>query len=75
VYVWAPRTLAHLTPSDWQSLPEIVNRLVSEGLEVVAYHHDQPWLDVNDEDDRARAEALLRDDPVAFGIDPEWIVP
>lgn len=75
VYLWEPTALQLLPDSEWNALPDLVNHLVAIGRDVAVYHHDEPWLDVNDEADRVRAETLLRDDPIAFGVEPEWIRP
>lgn len=73
VYLWTPKALARVRTDDWEALPDLANRLVAEGLEVRAYQHDEPWLDVNEEADRVLAEEMLRNDPVAFGLDREML--
>ena len=75
VYLWSPAALARLGAGDYEALPDVANRLIAAGCQVLAYHHHEPWLDVNDADDLAVAEGMLRDDPVAFGIDPNLVRP
>lgn len=75
VYLWAPVALQRVPSADWASFPDLVGRLIAAGVDVRAYHHDEAWLDVNDEADVALAEEMLRNDPVAFGLDRELLHP
>lgn len=73
VYLWSPTALQRVPNSDWLTLPELANRFVADGLTVCAFHHEDAWFDVNDEADRLVAERMLRNDPVAFGLEPELL--
>jgi NDP-mannose synthase len=58
--------LARLRPTRFAMLPGLVGELLGEGAPVVAYHHDAPWVDVNDLTARARAEDLVGRRPDLF---------
>lgn len=40
-------------------VPELTTRMLDAGHAVRAYHHDAPWIDVNEPDDLVRAAALV----------------
>lgn len=48
-------------------VPELVARALDAGLAVRTFEHEASWIDVNDEEALARAEARLAEDPDAFG--------
>jgi mannose-1-phosphate guanylyltransferase len=47
-------------------LPELTARLIAAGRQVVAYQHADPWIDVNEPADIARAAALIAAHPDRF---------
>jgi NDP-mannose synthase len=46
----------------------LVNRLLAERLPVAAYHHEAPWIDINDSTAIARAEELVVRYPERFDV-------
>ncbi len=69
-YVFEPRVIHVFEQRDWTQIPDLVNQSIERGLDVVEYFHQRPWIDVNDAVDLASAREMLRNDPVAFGVDP-----
>ncbi len=67
-YVMQPEVMALAAPGEWLGFPELARRAIDAGLSVLECFHQEPWLDVNDEDDLQAAEALLANDPAAFGL-------
>jgi NDP-mannose synthase len=51
--------LASLQPGESVGLPAFTNRLLSKGAEVRAFHHNAPWIDVNDLAAAEHAEVLV----------------
>jgi GTP:adenosylcobinamide-phosphate guanylyltransferase len=51
--------LAAFEPGEMVGLPAFANRLLAKGAVVRAYHHDAPWIDVNDLAAAKQAEALV----------------
>jgi len=72
-YLVEPVVPVLLEKGEWLSFPDLVTRALDARLEVVEFFHCEPWLDINDEEDLSRARDMLRKDPVAFGIDPDWL--
>ncbi|MBK8977788.1 MAG: nucleotidyltransferase family protein [Planctomycetes bacterium] len=72
-YLFAPTALRLLDEPRWQPFPALVHRALGAGLRLTTYHHDAPWLDVNDAADLAAAERMLGEDPVGFGLDPRQL--
>jgi mannose-1-phosphate guanylyltransferase len=68
-YAIEPDVLALVRPNEWLGFPALVQRALAAGLDVREAHHVEPWIDVNEAADLARAEELLASDPVAFGLD------
>jgi 8-oxo-dGTP pyrophosphatase MutT (NUDIX family) len=56
-----PRSLAAIEGR--AALPELTARLIDAGLRVLAFHHDAPWIDINEPSDIERAAALIGTDP------------
>lgn len=69
-YLIAPDCLHLLAQSTFTSLPEFTNLAIERGHKVVEFHHDAPWIDVNDAHDLRRAQHMFDEDPIAFGIHP-----
>jgi NDP-sugar pyrophosphorylase family protein len=69
-YVVSPGSLSICEPSVYSPLPDFVNLAIEGGKRVIEFHHDAPWIDVNDEADLIRAQTMFEEDPVAFGIHP-----
>jgi len=67
-YALEPAVVALVQRNTWTSIPDLVRRAVQSSALVVEDPHDAPWIDVNDALDLAAAEALVADDPRAFGI-------
>lgn len=70
-YFVEPAVLALMARKEWLAFPTLVRRALEAGLPVVDYFHAEPWLDINDQDDLVQAAEMLRQDPAAFGIDPD----
>jgi NDP-sugar pyrophosphorylase family protein len=51
---------------DTLGLDELTERLIARGGDVRAFHHDAPWIDVNEPADVARADALVAAAPERF---------
>jgi NDP-sugar pyrophosphorylase family protein len=65
--VIGPRCLELCPPCVFTPFPEFVREAVRRGRRVVEFHHDKPWIDVNDGADLRCAERMFEDDPVGFG--------
>ncbi len=61
-YVLSPRAL-DLLSGERTDLPELVNQLLARGELVGSFHHQAPWIDVNDAAAVVRAEALIAAHP------------
>jgi len=68
-YAIEPAVLALVERDEWLAFPTLVQRALAAELVVREDHHLEPWIDVNEAGDLARAEELLASDPVAFGLD------
>lgn len=68
VYLMEPPVLSLVAPGERLQLPDLVQRALAAGLTLLAYPHDEPWLDINDEGDLATAREMLARDPAAFGL-------
>jgi NDP-sugar pyrophosphorylase family protein len=68
-YLVEPRILEQLEPGHALGFPELARRSIASGCRVIEFHHREPWIDVNDARDLAQAEAMLREDPGAFGLE------
>jgi NDP-sugar pyrophosphorylase family protein len=66
VYVLGPVALAAIPRGEPVGASDLVNRLLSSGARVGAYEHASPWIDVNDLEAVARAEALVAAHAEAF---------
>jgi len=71
VYVLEPFVLSRVPPGIRFDLPDLVGRLLSDGLDVVGYLHPGYWLDIGRPDDYQQAQEdaskiqrLLLNDPV-----------
>jgi NDP-sugar pyrophosphorylase family protein len=67
VYLLSPAAIAAIPRGVPTGASDLVNRLLSAGARVGAYEHGAPWIDVNDLEAVARAEALVGSHPEAFG--------
>jgi NDP-sugar pyrophosphorylase family protein len=67
-YALEPDVLALIEAPGWLGFPALVRRALDARLCVREFHHDRPWLDVNDAQDLARAEEMVAQDPAAFGL-------
>ena len=68
-YLIEPSVLALLQRPEWLGFHTLARRVIQAGLRVVEWFHAEPWLDVNDADDLARAHEMIERDPAAFGLD------
>jgi NDP-mannose synthase len=59
ISVLGSEALGHFDPGETVGLPAFANRLLECGAPVRAYHHDAPWIDVNDLKAVEQAEALV----------------
>lgn len=64
LYVLSNRALRAIGPGEPIHAPELVNRLVQRGDYVAAFRHRAWWIDVNDENALALAEAALGPKPL-----------
>lgn len=53
-------------------ISELVLRLIAQGRHVAPFRHQAPWIDVNDQVQAARAEALVAAHFEAFGL-PQFV--
>ena len=67
VYALGPAAIAAIPKGTPTGASDLVNRLLSSGARVGAYEHRAPWIDVNDVEAVARAEALVAAHPEVFG--------
>ena len=73
IYLLEPPILALCRQKEWLQFPHLVKQAIDVKLKVLEHYHTEPWLDVNDEGDLARAREMFLEDPVAFGIDPDLV--
>lgn len=66
IYVLGPRALAAIPPDRPIGASALVRACLDAGQHVRQHPHAARWVDVNDADALARAEALIREDPEAF---------
>ena len=66
VYLLGPAAVAAIPRGEPMGASDLVNRLLASGARVGAYEHASPWIDVNDVEGVARAEALVAAHPEAF---------
>jgi NDP-mannose synthase len=59
VFVLSPAARSRLPSGERSEVSWLVNRLLAERLPVAAYHHEAPWIDINDTAAIARAEELV----------------
>lgn len=59
ISVLGREALGNLDPGETVGLPAFANRLLDNGAPVRAYHHNAPWIDVNDLAAVERAEVLV----------------
>jgi mutator protein MutT len=64
VCVLGPRAMAAIQGR--AALPELTAGLIGAGLRVLAFHHDAPWIDINEPADIERAAALVGAHPARF---------
>jgi mutator protein MutT len=64
VCVLGPRALAAIEGR--AALPDLTARLIDAGLRVLAFHHEAPWIDINEPADIERAAALVAAHPARF---------
>ncbi|MFL5321532.1 MAG: NDP-sugar synthase [Myxococcaceae bacterium] len=58
-YVLGSEALARVKRGERLDVPELVQRLLDEGLPVAAFEHEAPWIDVNDEAALEKAQQLF----------------
>jgi len=58
-YVLSRRAIAFIPETGATSIPQLFERLRTNGERIAAYEHDAPWIDVNDRAAVLRAEALV----------------
>lgn len=58
-YVLGRAALDRLRPGARLDAPELMNELIHGGETVVAYPHEEPWIDINDEEALFEAESLF----------------
>jgi NDP-mannose synthase len=68
VFVLSPAARSLLPPGERTEVAWLVNRLLAERLPVAAYHHEAPWIDINDTGAIARAEQLVATHPERFDV-------
>jgi NDP-sugar pyrophosphorylase family protein len=73
IYLIEPTVLALLEKREWIGFPDLAQRAIASGRRVLEFFHQDTWIDVNDAEDLAAAEEILRRDPVAFGLDPSQV--
>jgi NDP-sugar pyrophosphorylase family protein len=72
ITVLAPPALELLPGNRPSGLVDLTVRLLDLGLPVAAFHHDCPWLDVNDAAAVARAETLVQAHSAHFSHLRDW---
>lgn len=55
VYVFSPEAIAYVAPGERLDLPELIERLLGDGVQVHAYPHEGYWLDIGQPPDYAQA--------------------
>jgi NDP-sugar pyrophosphorylase family protein len=68
VFVLSPAARSLLPAGQRTEVSWLVNRLLAERLGVAAYHHEAPWIDINDSTAIARAEELVVRYPERFDV-------
>ena len=68
VFVVSPAARSLLPLGERTEVSWLVNRLLAERLPVAAYHHEAPWIDINDTAAIARAEQLITAHPERFDV-------
>jgi len=68
VFVLSPAARSLLPAGQRTEVSWLVNRLLAERLRVAAYHHEAPWIDINDSTAIARAEELVIRYPERFDV-------
>lgn len=58
-YLLGRAAIERLRPGARRDAPELMNELLEAGETVLAYAHQEPWIDVNDEAALFQAESLL----------------
>ncbi len=71
IYCIEPRLIALLKRGEVLPFPDLVQRALAAGMVVMEHHHQEPWIDINDEDDLNTGYAMVARDPAAFGLDPD----
>ena len=70
-YLVGPKILKLIERKEWIPFPKIVKKAIDLGLKVMDFHHNYSWIDVNDSNDLKKAEEMLKQDPIAFGLSEE----
>lgn len=73
IYIIEPRLIALVDKGEAVPFPELVQRALASGMRILEYHHQEPWLDINNEDDLTTGYAMLVKDPASFGLAPDEI--
>lgn len=61
-YVLDRRAMLAISPGERVHAPDRINALLDAGEQVSCFQHEAWWIDINDEDSLARAEAALEPD-------------
>jgi NDP-sugar pyrophosphorylase family protein len=62
IYACEPRVLGYIRRGERLDFPDLVARVLAGGEKVVAYRSSEPWLDIGQIDEYARAQAEFGDD-------------
>jgi NDP-sugar pyrophosphorylase family protein len=62
-YVLSRRAMLAISPSERVQAPDLINALLDANERVCCFQHQAWWIDINDEDALARAEAALKPSP------------
>ena len=73
-YVLSRRAIDRIRPGARLDAPDLINQLLGAGETVVAYPHQDWWVDVNDEAALSRAESLLLSQPAGAGEEQSDLV-
>lgn len=60
IYCIAPRAYERIAPDTRMDVAELCTLLQGQSERIVSYHHDDPWIDVNDATALREAEHLVR---------------
>ena len=61
VYIFEPRVLEYIKPTEYLDFPDLIKRLISNGETVKGYVYDGYWLDIGRPDDYDRANREIEE--------------